>query len=55
MGQRIDQFEKLVEIQKTFSILDEKKAFNASKKYLITELYDSAMVDLMQKKDRKAE
>jgi replicative DNA helicase len=53
MGKPGDDFEKLTQVQSIFTTLEEKRAFDASKKYMILELYDEAIADLVEKQDRK--
>lgn len=51
--QWLDDFERIVLIQQQFKKIDDIKAFDASKNYLIRELYDNAIWDLTEKAERK--
>lgn len=47
-----DDFEKLVNIQEKFNVIEQKRASDLSKKYEIWEIYDEIMQDLIIKKER---
>lgn len=52
MEKQGDEFEKLVDIQSRFEFIEKQRAVNQSKKYLVREIYDNLIVDLMGKKER---
>lgn len=53
MGKSWEEFDKLVNIQKIFLDIDEKKASNMAKSFLIENLYDEAIIELDRRSERK--
>lgn len=47
-----DEFEKLVLLQEKFLYIEKQKAENQSQKYMVREIYDNVIVELMEKKER---
>jgi len=50
-----DEFEKLVNLQEKFWFIEKQRAENQSQKYMVREVYDSVIVELMEKKKRLSE
>ena len=47
-----DDFEKLVQLQGKFEYIEKQRAENQAQKYMIRDIYDNVIVDLMEKSDR---
>lgn len=47
-----DEFEKLVELQSKFDYIEKQRAENQAQKYMVREIYDNVISELMEKSDR---
>lgn len=48
-----EDYQKLIDIQEKFVIIDEKKASNSAQNYIIRNLYDGAIEELYRRSERK--